>query len=105
MAQSELERLAIIQRKLNLVNNIYNNDASSNNYGATHTRALSDSLTPEHGREPISPGADIGTKTDIYGNPQIPGSGRVNNLTSNKYNTSKPYTEPDTSLNIGAVSI
>ena len=105
MAQSELERLAIIQRNKILAANIYNNDASSNHYGATHTSALSDSLTPEHGREPVTPGADIGTKTDIYGNPQIPGSGRVNNLTSNEYNTTKPYTEPDTSLNIGAVSI
>jgi hypothetical protein len=105
MAQSELEKLAIIERNKILAANIYNNDTAANNYGATHSRALSDNLTPEHGREPVGGNGDIGTSTDIYGNPTIPGSGRVNNLVNNQYNTTKPYTAPDESLNKGQVSL
>ena len=62
-------------------------------YGATHTNALSDG--DNRGRGEVQ---SIGTKIDIDGNPAIPGSGRNPLIAHNqaKYGFSKvqPYTPP-----------
>ena len=62
-------------------------------YGVKHTNALSDGDDRGRGED-----ADIGTKTDIDGNPTVPGSGRNPLIAFNqaKYGFSKvqPYTAP-----------
>ncbi len=107
MAQSELEKIAILARKDNLVKNSYNNDAVANNYGATHTRAVSDTTTPIQGKgtgvflDVYNGGGDL----DINGDPSIPGSGRKKNVGVNEYNSINDYEAPDTTLNKGQVII
>ncbi len=107
MAQSELEKIAILARKDNLVKNVYNDDTSANNYNATNTRALSDTTTPIQGKgtgvflDIYNGGGDF----DINGDPAIPGTGRKKNIGVNEYNSINDYTEPDTSLNKGQVII
>ena len=62
-------------------------------YGVKHTNALSDGDDRGRGED-----QDIGTKTDIDGNPTVPGSGRNPLIANNqaKYGFSKiqPYTPP-----------
>ena len=62
-------------------------------YGVKHTNALSDGDDSGRGED-----ADIGTLTDIDGNPTVPGSGRNPLIAYNqaKYGYSKvqPYTPP-----------
>lgn len=116
MGQSKLEEIAIIQRNTLIPKNYYNNEADANNYAATHTRAKSDTLTPEAGRGSggnnflDTPNYDgVGTQTDINGNPSIPGSGRnpafTNNGSTWGYTPDSIYNAPDTSANIGQVVI
>ncbi len=82
MGQNKLEEIAIAQRNSLIPRNHYNNEAEGNKYTGTHTRALSDSETPEAGRGSggnnflDTPNQNVGTQTDINGNPLIPGSGR-----------------------------
>jgi len=48
--QSKLEQLAIAVRDGLVTRNTYNNADDANNYTDTHTRALSDQLTPVQGK-------------------------------------------------------
>lgn len=116
MASNRLEQAAIAQRNTIIAFNNYNNNAASNNYTATHTRALSDQTTPVNGKgNPLAPlghssgsgfydiqGA-VGGDLDINGNPAMAGSGRIQNVTVNQYKYLTQYDHPDTSGNIGQV--
>ena len=106
MPQSKLELIAIAQRNTLIPMNTYNVD-STQNYKATHTRALSDDLTPENGKGTgqLLDTANGGSSTDIYGAAGISGSGRLASIATNQYNANNGYTAPDTSGNVGQVVI
>jgi hypothetical protein len=114
--QSALEVAAIAQRNKLLPINIYNDAAASNQYSATHTRAVADQTTPHYGKgtgqfldiENYNAGSDW----DIQGNPtnaNSQGSGRnaafANNASTWGYDPQNHYLHPDTSKNIGQVII
>lgn len=106
MSSNKLEQAAIAARGALLPTNTYNNAADSNNYSATHTRALSDSETPVAGK-----GTGVfldtyngGGSLDINGNPAAAGSGRIKNVAVNQYNGNNTYQHPDTSGNVGQFS-
>lgn len=110
MAQSKLEQIAIQERATMLAANTYDSAAPANGYSETHTRALSDTLTPDYGKgtgvfmDTTNGGSDI----DINGNPNISASGRLANIAINQYNGNTPangYQTPNTSANIGQVII
>lgn len=107
MAQSKLEQIAIQERQNLIAKNTYDTNAPANEYGSTHTRALSDTQTPNFGKgtgnylDVYNGGSDI----DINGNPNIGGSGRKGNTVINQYNDIKGYDHPDTSLNKGQIII
>ena len=116
---NNLGTLFLIASRINLIAiNEFDNVNNSNNYTSTHTRALSDSKTPEHGKgNPKDSSVDIGAlgngfydikgalggSYDINGSPQIAGSGRIANVIKNPYNYNLQYIKPDTTLNIGKV--
>ena len=107
MAQSKLEQAAIEARNNLIPRNVYNDADASNNYGATHTRAKSDDITPVNGK---GTGVNFdsyngGSSIDVFGNPNYAGSGRIPLLASNLYNDENGYTTPDTSGNVGQVTI
>lgn len=107
MSQSKLEQAAIEARNNLIPFNTYNDADANNNYGATHTRAKSDEETPVYGK---GTGVNFdsyngGSSIDIYGNPNYAGSGRIPLLASNQYNDNNGYTTPDTSGNVGQVTI
>ncbi len=112
--QSALEQAAIAQRNILLPINTYNNASQANEYSATHTRALADSLTPHYGKGTgqfldiynYSAGADW----DIFGNQaNAIGSGRnpafANNYSTWGYDNTHSYQRPNMSLNVGQVII
>lgn len=107
---NKLEEAAIAARNALVAINTFNNANPSNNYGATHTRALSDEITPVQGKGTgtLLDTYNGGGSYDIYGTPQYPGSGRLaafaNNESTWGYGPSQPYSTPDTSGNIGQVS-
>ena len=105
--QTKLEEIAIDVRKTILTKNTFNNFDVNNNYTATHTNAMSDDVTPKHGK-----GTGVymdthhgGSQQDEFGVPNAAGSGRIGNVTNNKYNEDNGYKMPDTSGNIGQVTI
>lgn len=107
--QSELEKLALQARAENVTRNTYNGDSDDKKYSATHTRALADNKTPEHGKglgngTYLDTNGDAGSATDIFGNPDYVGSGRNKSLASNQYTKSKWYETPDTTKNIGQIN-
>lgn len=104
--QSKLELIAIQQRNVLSPMNTYSLD-TGNNYGSTHTRAMSDTETPEYGK-----GTGVymdtmngGSSTDKFGAPSASGSGRIANMAANQYNQDNRYTAPDTTGNVGQVVI
>lgn len=109
--QSKLEQVALVKRPELEVINTFKGDDPSNGYTPTHTNAIGDAQTPEHGRGNgtgdflDSANYDIGTATDINGNPDIPASGRLaaiaNNGSTWGYTPQDGYQAPDTSLNDG----
>jgi hypothetical protein len=115
--QSPLEAAAITQRNILIPKNTYNNVSVSNNYGATHTRAVSDTTTPIHGKGSgqfldIFNYGGVGGEWDVNGNQANSiGSGRNPELTLNAsiwgYGPSQvagsDYTTPNTTLNRGQV--
>lgn len=111
MASSKLEEMAIIRREALIVINNYNNEDDANNYSSKHTRALSDEKTPLYGKgtgiflDTYNGGGDI----DINGNPTYGGSGRLaafaNNTTKWGYGPDNYYKAPDTSGNVGQVTL
>lgn len=115
--QTPLEAAAIIARNILIAQNTYDVIAS-NNYTATHTRALADNLTPVQGKG-TGGFLDIdnyaaGGFFDISGYPLISiGSGRNPNMTLNNVTWGYGpaglgminYLTPNTSLNVGQVII
>jgi len=104
---TKLEEIAIEARKTLITNNTFNDEATPNNYSATHTNALSDEQTPKHGK---GTGVSFdtsngGSSDDINGVANAAGSGRIANILANEYNDDNKYTHPDTSGNIGQVTI
>ena len=116
MPSNRLEQAAIAARDGLIASNTYNSVNQANNYGATHTRALSDQATPVYGKgNPNAPlghalgggfyavdGA-VGGDLDINGNPSAVGSGRIQNVATNQYVYLNQYQAPDTSGNVGQV--
>ena len=117
--QSPLEAAAIAQRNILIPKNTYNNFSNSNEYGATHTRAISDTKTPVYGKGSgqfldLYNYAGVGGDWDINGNQANSiGSGRNPELTLNAstwgYGPSQVagtnYKQPNMSLNVGQVII
>ena len=117
--QSPLEAAAIIQRNTLLPINTYNNAAVSNEYTATHTRALSDNTTPIYGKGSggfldIDNYSGVGGDWDINGNqPNSVGSGRNPAFTLNGSSWGygpnglgmQNYQHPNTAGNVGQVII
>jgi hypothetical protein len=120
--QTDMEYAAIIQRNQLIPINTYNSFANANQYSLTHTRAITDGLTPNAGR-------GTGTFLDInnygaaldwdkFGNPQ-PGSivgagiGRSPSLSLNNGTWQMGpvglgmtnYSFPNMALNVGQVII
>jgi len=108
--QSDLEKIGIITRDTLKAKNTFN-DGDGKKYQGGHTRAMQDDTTPVHGKGTGNEGPtgpDVfngGGSLDIYGTPEVPGSGRVKSLASNEFNKDKEYTKPDTSENKGQVII
>jgi hypothetical protein len=108
---NKLEQIALTKRVELEVINTYKGDDPGNGYSVSHTNAIGDSTTPEHGRgngtgdSLDTPNYNIGTKTDIEGNPEVPGSGRIaaiaNNGSTWGYTPDEGYEAPDTSGNLG----
>jgi hypothetical protein len=111
--QTPLEVAAIAARNSLIAINTYNVIAG-NNYGATHTRALADNLTPNYGKG-TGGYLDIqnyfaGSEWDRNGNPLVAlGGGRNPALSDNQstwgYGPAQNYIAPNTSLNVGQVII
>ena len=107
---NKLETAATAARNGLIAINGYNNADDANNYTATHTRALSDQLTPINGKgtgiflDTYNGGGDL----DINGNPTYAGSGRLSAIANNTskwgYGPDSYYTHPDTSANTGQVA-
>jgi len=120
--QSDMEYAAIIQRNTLIPINTYNSFANANQYSLTHTRAITDSRTPNAGRG-TGVFLDIqnygaGLDWDRLGNPQpgsIVGAGicrspsiTMNNATWNMGPVGLGmlnYDHPDTTGNVGQVII
>jgi hypothetical protein len=117
--QTPLEVAAIAARNILIPQNTYNNAAFANEYTATHTRAMSDSLTPIWGKGSggfldINNYAGVGGYWDINGySGNYPGSGRNPELILNASTwgygpwqiAGGDYVHPNTSGNIGQVII
>ena len=111
---SNLELAAIAQRAILISPNSYKQDWNSpssvnDQYSPTHTRALSDTITPIYGKGTggfLDTGNyNAGGEFDRYGNPTIMGSGRNNAIIQNQaqwgYGPTQNYTIPNTSGNAG----
>ncbi len=116
--QSPLEAAAIAARGVLIPINTYNNFAVANEYTATHTRAVSDSITPVYGKGSglyldIDNYGGVGGDLDVNGAVAYVGSGRNPELTLNSatwgYGPAglgmTNYVSPNTALNIGQVVI
>tara|TARA_R110000772_G_scaffold267377_2_gene391239 strand:+ start:193 stop:525 length:333 start_codon:yes stop_codon:yes gene_type:complete len=107
---NKLETAATAARNGLIAINNYNGADDANNYTATHTRALSDQLTPINGKgtgiflDTYNGGSDL----DINGNPTYAGSGRLSAIAYNAskwgYSPDSYYSHPDTSANTGQVA-
>lgn len=112
--QSALEIAAIAQRNILIPTNVYNSSAAANQYSATHTRALADSLTPNYGKGTGQfldiYNYDAGAEWDKFGNQANSiGSGRnpafARNFGTWGYDNNNSYQRPDQSRNVGQVVI
>lgn len=106
MSSNKLEQVGLTKRSELLGNNIYNGFDQNNSYSVNHTRALSDEETPDKGR-----GTGVfldtqngGNRIDREGSQTYIGSGRIQNIAQNQYNSENGYQTPDTSGNIGMVN-
>ena len=102
---NQLEIAANAARNANTAFNTYNNADDSNNYSATHSRALSDNATPVNGKGTgiFLDTSNGGGSQDINGAPDAAGSGRLQNVAVNAFNEANQYNHPDTSGNVGQV--
>ena len=105
--QTKLEEIGIEARKSLVTKNTFNGFDVNNNYTATHTNAMSDEVTPKHGKGTgVSfDTANGGSSDDINGVANAAGSGRIANVLKNEYNDDNGYQTPDMSGNIGQVTI
>ena len=106
MASNKLEQAAIAARNALIPTNTYKGDAAGNEYSATHTRALSDEVTPVAGKDTgvFLDTYNGGGSIDINGATDAVGSGRIQNVAKNEYNSINSYQHPDTSGNEGQFS-
>lgn len=102
---NELEQVAINQRNSLIPLNEYNSSDQSQKYSSSHPNALSDGDNKGKGTNLYLDTYNGGADFDINGNPAIVGSGRLQNISSNQYNSDNGYTTPDMSGNIGQVVI
>lgn len=116
-SQSPLEAAAIAARNRLIAMNNFNNASPANNYSSTHTRAVSDNITPTAGKGSggfldVDNYSGVGDDYDKNGNQNLyAGSGRGPSLVLNSstwgYGPTAfgmaNYTAPDTSRNVGQV--
>jgi len=105
MASNKLEEAALLQRAALIPLNGYNSSDVSQNYNPSHVNALSDGDLKGKGTGIHLDTYNGGGDFDINGNPNIVGSGRIQNQVINQYDGDNGYTAPDTSGNVGQVSI
>jgi hypothetical protein len=107
MAQTRLEEIAIEARKSLIMKNSFNDISNENNYSVTHTKAISDELTPKKGKGTGIPFDTYngGSSEDVNGVIDAVGSGRISNVLKNKYSGNNNYKAPDMSGNVGQVTI
>ena len=101
---SKLEDIGLLMRNKLLGYNVYDSIQDSDNYNVSNSRALSDDITPIHGKGNAATdieGAVLsgGGFEDINGNTNVVGSGRIKLVASNTYNQNKTYVAPDISKN------
>lgn len=105
MASNKLELAALAQRGILIPLNSYNSVSPTNRYSGTHPNALSDGDNKGKGTGVFLDTYNGGADFDINGNPAAAGSGRIQNIAINEYNSLNGYTAPDTGGNIGQVVI
>lgn len=105
MASNKLEEVALNQRASLIPLNPYNSSDSSQKYGSGHPNALSDGDNKGKGTNTFLDTFNGGADFDINGNPAIAGSGRIQNIGVNQYDSDNGYDHPDTSGNVGQVVI
>ncbi len=105
MASNKLEEAALLQRAALIPLNGYNSSDVSQNYTVGHGNAVSDGDLKGKGTGIHLDTYNGGGDFDINGNPNIVGSGRLQNLVINQYNDANGYDHPDTSGNVGQVVI
>jgi len=105
MASNKLEQAALAQRASLIPLNTYNSEDQNNNYGAGHPNALSDGDNKGKGTNTYLDTYNGGADFDVNGNPAIAGSGRLQNIAVNQYDSDNGYQTPDTSGNVGQVVI
>ncbi len=98
MGKSKLEELGDEYRKQNLIKNEYQK-SESGKYSVTHPNAISDGDNKGKGTSTVGDTNNGGSDIDINGNPEIPKSGRNQQLSMNLYNADSPYRNPDTDDN------
>jgi hypothetical protein len=98
MAKSKLEELSDIYRVQNLIKNDYQKVEGSS-YSVTHKNAISDGDAKGKGTGVVGDTYNGGSDVDIYGNPSIPKTGRLQLTSQNMYDSENEYTVPDTSEN------
>lgn len=105
MASNKLEEAALQQRASLIPLNTYNDSDASQKYNVGHSNAMSDGDLKGKGTGIHLDTYNGGGDFDINGNPNIVGSGRLQNLVINEYNAANGYDHPDTSGNVGQVVI
>ena len=105
MASNKLEEAAIKQRAALIPQNTYNGSDVSQEYTASHNNTKSDGDLKGKGTGIHLDTYNGGGDFDINGNPSIVGSGRIQNLVINKFNAENSYEHPDTSGNVGQVTV
>lgn len=103
MASNKLEQAALQQRGVLIPLNTYNHASPNNEYSGQHPNALGDGDIKGKGTGIFLDILNGGGDLDINGNPNYAGSGRIQNVAVNQYNSNQAYTAPDTSGNVGQV--
>lgn len=101
--RSKLELIGIEARANHRIKNTFTGLNDEEKYSTTHTRALSDEETPEHGKGTGAylDTANGGSHTDINGSAGMSGSGRKGNTRFNNYNRENEYQKPTTLGGLG----
>ena len=102
---NKLEEIAIANRNSLTAANTYNSADESQNYTATHKNALGDGDVKGKGTGIHLDTTNGGGDVDINGAANASGSGRLQNKAFNQYNDNNSYGHPDTSGNVGQVTL